>query len=667
MAPPRTREPNRVKGLFGSLAFQLSAAFAALLILFALGGLYAVGAFQRQVAADAVVGIAGRLELTAERMHAEAMQYKQNAPRDYPTYFRDVRLYYQNLSADVATFDEVVDIFMRGDFQGPGGWRLPWSQPRVSPPVAAAIRRIEAVWAEYRAELFEALGDDLDEPRLEWAAEHAMAQHQGLNGATQDLAQALRDWAAGEHRRIVKATLALALIGGAVVALILIALRVKVLRPLRRTIAGFAQVADGDFAYRLPVQGTTEVQGLTASFNRLAGRLDLLHRLLERLQQGNDLDELIAFIALEFRDLLGFDWIGVVSVDDTRSTARVEAARLDGEPHLDGARLLPMSGPLLRDLVDAPGPHLIADIGQELRRHPQQRLLAQLAGLGMRSAIALPLAADGRGIATGLVVFATRSPGRYDASHLRFLGNIAQLVTLSFNRTARLAERSRLAAVGELASGIAHELRTPLTTISMALDHLSGQALDPRSERRVVLASQESARVARLLEEILLYAKPIKLALEPVELGRLIESWVEEDELSAATSELSFECTDEASWVLADKDRLRQVFSNLTQNARNAATPGSVVAWRVSVDAQGVRARVHNGGEAIPKEIVPRLTEPFFSTRAEGTGLGLAIVQRLVREHGGSLEIRSEPEYGTEVGFVLPRLGGDEIPKGAAS
>jgi signal transduction histidine kinase len=654
-----------MKRLLGSLGFQVSVAFAALLVLFALGGLYAVGAFQRQVAADAVVGIAGRLELTAERMHAEAMQYKQNAPRDYPTYYRDVRLHYQNLSADVATFDQVVDTFMRGDFQAAGAWRLPGSQPRVSPDVAAAIRHIESVWGDYRAGLFEALGDDPEEPRLEWAAEHALAQHHALNQAARDLAQALRDWAAGEQRRIGRGAVLLALLGGAVAALILAALRLRVLRPLRQTTAGFAQVADGDFAHRLPVRGTTEVQELTASFNRLAGRLDLLHRLIERLQQGNDLDELIGFIALEFRELLGFDWIGVVSVDEARSMARIETARLGGEQSQETSRLLRVSGPPLRRLVDEPGPHLIADIREQLGDHPDHRLLAHLAALGMRSAIALPLGADSPGVATGLVVFATRSPGRYDDSHLRFLGNIAHLVTQSFNRTARLAERARLAAVGELASGIAHELRTPLTTISMALDHLGNQPLDPRTERRVALASQESARVARLLEDMLLYAKPLKLVLAPVELAGLIGRWVEEeveeDEGSDATSELSFDRSDEPAWVLADEGRLRQIFANLTDNARHAAPAGTVISWRVYVDAGNVTAGVHNEGDTIPPEILPRLTEPFFSTRPEGTGLGLAIVQRLVREHGGTLEIRSDTTEGTEVRMVLPRLGAEDI------
>ncbi len=92
-----------------------------------------LGAFQRQLAYDSVVTIAGRLELAAEQMRTQAMNSKQNAPRDYPTYYRDLRLYYQDLMAQVDTFDRVIDTFMRGDFRGEMGGLLPWIRPRGGP------------------------------------------------------------------------------------------------------------------------------------------------------------------------------------------------------------------------------------------------------------------------------------------------------------------------------------------------------------------------------------------------------------------------------------------------------------------------------------------------------------------------------------------------------
>jgi len=79
--------------LLSSLSFQISAAFLLLLLLFGAASLYSVGAFQRQIDYSSLIDTAGKLELTAQYLHMQAMNYEQNAPRDYPTYFRDVRLY----------------------------------------------------------------------------------------------------------------------------------------------------------------------------------------------------------------------------------------------------------------------------------------------------------------------------------------------------------------------------------------------------------------------------------------------------------------------------------------------------------------------------------------------------------------------------------------------
>ncbi len=442
---------------FSSLGFQLTAGFLGLVLLFAGAGLYAVGAFQRQLAYDALVEIAGRLELAAEQIHAQAMNYKQNAPRDYPTYYRDVQLYYRDLTTHVATFDQVVDAFMQGDFSHEVPTPLPWMMPRLGTGVTLAIRDLEQTWEDWRGALFEAMGEDTEEPRLEWAAEHVIAEHAVLGDATARLTRALRDWTASEYRKVVQGALGLAVVAVLVALVLLIVLRHRVLAPLRRTIAGFQRVADGDFGHRLPVEGTTEIRDLTGSFNRLSLRLDLLHQLIRRLQQGSDLDELVGFLSGEFRDLLGFDWIGVVFIDDARANAHVQTGWLDGRPQPSDRRLYRLQGTLLESALADAAPLHVADAVARVRENPAYEFLGHLVALGMRDAIFLPLTAQTQTPVPAVVVFATRRPEGFDAARRRLLGNIAQLLTQAFGRTARFAEQGRLAAIGEFASGIAHE------------------------------------------------------------------------------------------------------------------------------------------------------------------------------------------------------------------
>ena len=109
---------------------------------------------------------------------------------------------------------------------------------------------------------------------------------------------------------------------------------------------------------------------------------------------------------------------------------------------------------------------------------------------------------------------------------------------------------------------------------------------------------------------------------------------------------------------MADRDRMIQVLLNLTQNACEAAPEGAQIAWALSDDlaAGTVTLEVRNPADPIPRELLARLTDPFFSTKPSGTGLGLAIVQRLTLIQGGELSIKSDESNGTRVQVVFPRV-----------
>jgi len=643
-----------------SLSFQISAAFLLLLLLFAAASLYSLGSFQRQLAYDSVVDIAGRLELTAQRLHTQAMNYEQNAPRDYTTYFRDVRLYFQDLMSHVETFDRVIEDFMHGDFRGDMKGLLPWLRPNVSSGVTRAIHDMEQTWSDYRAGLFVALGPDPDEPRLEFAAKHNLANHAALEEAANTLTESLRLWATAEHRKLMRVSLLLVLGAGSLLTLsILIILYVKTLAPLKRTIAGIHQVADGDFGHRIPTGGSSELRQLTESFNGLTGRLDVLFNLIERLQRGNDLDEVICFLSQEFPDLLRIDWIGVVLLSGDGKTMRLEVSYRDGEPERLSQQLFRLEGTLLEKALAGGKPLHVRDMEETAAGNPHYQFLRALVERGLRDAIFLPLTPQTLTPVPAVVAFATRTRDCYDDAHLRFLDNIAQLVTHSFGRTVRLAEHGRLATIGEFASGIAHELRTPLTTLSMAVEYFDRQELDEKATKRVELARQEAARMKRLLEEILLYAKPVALDLVPVPVSQFLAEFIDHHRELAAPRRQSIVLTeaDTGARILADMDRLTQILLNLTQNACEAAPDGACIVWTVADDPETgtVRLEVSNPGDPIPADRLEQLTEPFFSTKPSGTGLGLAIVRRLTLVHSGELSIDSDATQGTRVGILFPR------------
>jgi signal transduction histidine kinase/HAMP domain-containing protein len=646
--------------LLSSLSFQVSGAFVLLLLLFSAASLYSLGSFQRQLAYDSVVDIAGRLELTAQRLHTQAMNYEQNAPRDYKTYYRDVRLYYQDLMSHVDTFDQVIEDFMHGDFRGEMEGLLPWLRPNVSSSVTQAIHHMEQTWSAYRAGLFSALGPEVGEPRLEYAAEHNLANHAALEEAAKALTQSLREWATAEHRKVMRVSLLLVIVAGSLVAiLILVILHIKTLAPLKRTIAGIHRVADGDFDHRIPVGGSFEVRQLTDSVNALSGRLDVLFKLIERLQLGNDLDEVIGFLSQEFPGLLRIDWIGVVLVSGDGTTARLEVSYLDGNPERLTKQLFALKGTLLEQALDGGEPLHITNMAKTAAGNSHYQFLRSLADRGMRDTIFLPLTPKTLTPIPAVVVFATRTPGCYDEAHLHFLDNIAQLITHSFGRTVRLAEHGRLAAIGEFASGIAHELRTPLSTLALAVDYFDRLELDEKAAKRIRLARQESARMQRLLAEMLLYAKPVDLQLQSLPVAQVLAQFLEDhrDLAEPGNQDLILIGSDTDARIMADRDRLMQVLINLTQNACEAAPRCTKIVWTVQDEpgTGGVTLQVQNFGDPIPAELIGRITEPFFSTKPSGSGLGLAIVRRLTLVQGGQLSVESDEIDGTRVRISFPR------------
>ncbi|MEO0374777.1 MAG: ATP-binding protein, partial [Cyanobacteria bacterium P01_A01_bin.17] len=124
---------------------------------------------------------------------------------------------------------------------------------------------------------------------------------------------------------------------------------------------------------------------------------------------------------------------------------------------------------------------------------------------------------------------------------------------------------------------------------------------------------------------------------------------------SVSERELKIELSALPITISGDRDKLRQVFINLISNASEASPPGEMIQWQVEPDPvqNRVTIRVKNGGEPIPAATIPKLTQPFYTTKSSGNGLGLAITNRIVEAHQGTLLIESS-ELGTTVTVSLP-------------
>ena len=228
----------------------------------------------------------------------------------------------------------------------------------------------------------------------------------------------------------------------------------------------------------------------------------------------------------------------------------------------------------------------------------------------------------------------------------------------------RRLERIRREFVGN----VSHELKTPLTSIKGLLETLLNGALeDPANNRRfVTLIDEDATRLGRLIDDLLelsqIESKAAALRLQPVALRPLIEALVQRfrPQLEARQVTPRIEMPADLPTVQADPDRLRQVFSNLLDNAIKFSNPGGTVTLQAAVEGATMRISVADTGVGIPEVDLPRIFERFYrvdkarSRDMGGTGLGLAIVKHLVELHQGRVLVDSRLGTGSTFTVVLP-------------
>jgi signal transduction histidine kinase len=216
---------------------------------------------------------------------------------------------------------------------------------------------------------------------------------------------------------------------------------------------------------------------------------------------------------------------------------------------------------------------------------------------------------------------------------------------------------ARLAEIGELAATIVHEVRNPLTTIMMGLNAFKKMELTDRFQEYLNLSLDEADRLERLLSQILLYSRPQTLDRSQIELNSFIAETLDilQTIPVAAGKYLNFSANTTPVNILADRDKLKQVLINLVTNACEAVSTGEAISISIhKSEDRRICISIHNGGTPIPADILPQLTQPFFTTKASGTGLGLAIVKRIVEAHDGEFGIESGERIGSIVTVQLP-------------
>lgn len=263
---------------------------------------------------------------------------------------------------------------------------------------------------------------------------------------------------------------------------------------------------------------------------------------------------------------------------------------------------------------------------------------------------------------------AVRVPGEDRGDEMGRLARQFNEMTAELEKSMLLEEQLRQAeksaVIGRLGSAIAHEIRNPLNYINLTLDHLRSKfAPEEPGERENFqkLTTQLKAEVARIDQQItdfLNYSRPATPSLRPADARALVEESLRlvEGQASEKGIKISVVEHEGVPKVNGDPEYLRSVFNNLFINAVQAMNAGGGhLNVKISSDDGFVRFDVSDTGSGISVDNLPKIFEPYFSTKETGTGLGLAIVQKVIEMHGGSIDVESAEGEGTMFTVKLPK------------
>jgi two-component system, NtrC family, sensor histidine kinase HydH len=226
-------------------------------------------------------------------------------------------------------------------------------------------------------------------------------------------------------------------------------------------------------------------------------------------------------------------------------------------------------------------------------------------------------------------------------------------------RLQQEVERSRrLAALGNLAAGVAHEIRNPLSSIKGFATYFKERLEDnPMDQDNAKTMIQEVERLDRVIGQLLEFARPSNLKTKPVRLYDLVNHTLKliEGDARAKGVQVISKVSSKLPEIRLDPDRMSQVLLNLYLNSIHAMDHGGIMEVAVLRNETKKRTRItiSDNGSGIKDEDKERIFDPYFTTKPDGTGLGLAIVHKIMEAHRGDIKVNSSPELGTTITLTL--------------
>ncbi len=394
-----------------------------------------------------------------------------------------------------------------------------------------------------------------------------------------------------------------------------------------------------------PIELFQQLEGISPE------RLQRLLTISTTLSSTLDLKQLLSMVIDAATDLTETEYASILLWDQTSD--RLSIAATNGTD-LAVEKIVPIEGSLAGEIVRQGRPLIINDLDRERMRYAeldstQMHLIQNMLGV--------PLITKGKVIGA-LETINKREAVVYNQQDVAILQALASQAAVAIEN-ARLFQRT------DLIDEFMHELKTPLMALTAASELLARESVGDKQRELIEMIQQETVRLSNMAQDFLDLARlesgQVQLAQEPVDLGKLVHEVIRMQNPQAAVRNITIDThiPDMVPAVNGDYDRLKQVLINLTSNAIKYNFDEGRVVIDVGVQNNEVIIKISDTGPGIAKENLPHLFERFYRIPdsegfTRGTGLGLSISARIIQEHGGRIEIRSEKDQGSTFCCYLP-------------
>lgn len=240
------------------------------------------------------------------------------------------------------------------------------------------------------------------------------------------------------------------------------------------------------------------------------------------------------------------------------------------------------------------------------------------------------------------------------------VAGICRDITVRMEMEKQIRESESLAHIGQLATSLAHEIRNPLSSVKMNIQILlKNVEFDGNDKRRMEIMSAEISRLEKILAEMLDFAKPLRLYLEPTLINEIIEKCLEimDVKIKEKSITVNRKYTRRIPWVMIDRDKLEQAIINVLLNSVEALSPGGEIGIHTKSETSNggsIRVEITDSGPGIGEDDLPYVFDPFFSNKKKGTGLGLSNSKKIIEAHGGTVRISARRQQGTHLSISIP-------------